>query len=99
MPDQGIFKAIQKSERHNRKTITKRSFGILPEWIGSLPETPALSLFTNLFLSLTQAALKVHLLWEVFPDQLATGSFRELALSEPQPLLGIAHPPSTLKGT
>lgn len=58
MPDSGIFKEIQKSERHNRKMITKCSSGVLPVWIGSVPETPALNLFTNLFRSSFKLLLK-----------------------------------------
>lgn len=58
VPDSGIFKEIQKSERHNRKMITKCSFGVLPVWIGSVPETPALNLFTNLFRSSFKLLLK-----------------------------------------
>lgn len=58
MPDSGIFKEIQKSERHNSEMITKCSSGVWPVWIGSMPETPALNLFTNLFLSPFKLLLK-----------------------------------------
>lgn len=58
MPDSAIFKEIQKSERRNRKTISKCSFGVSPAWIGDTPETPALNLFTNLFISSFKLLLK-----------------------------------------
>lgn len=58
MPDSGIFKEIHKSERHNRTMISKGSFGALPGWIGSTPQTPALNLLTNLFLPSFKLLLK-----------------------------------------
>lgn len=99
MPDLGIFKEIQKSERHNRKKISKCFFGALPAWIGGMPEPPALNLFTNLFLSPFKLLLKASLGSLPRPTKPLAASLGWPCLNLAPPWVSLTQPPSTSVGT
>lgn len=54
----GSLRKYKRVKDTTEKMITKCSSGVWPAWIGSVPETPALNLFTNLFPSSFKLLLK-----------------------------------------